>query len=77
MSMLTLELKNDSDLEIFIAFAKRLNVVILDIKQPKLENKNPFYFLDQLANKGGVKTIPDPSAWQREIRKDKKLFNRE
>ena len=78
MSLLTLELKNDSDLELFVAFARRMNIVVLDIKQTISENKqSPVYWLEQLANKGGVKSIPDPSDWQKEIRTDKKLFNRE
>lgn len=78
MSLLTLELKNDSDLELLIAFAKRLNIMVLEIKQAKTETKqSPVYWLEQLADTGGVKSISDPSAWQKKIRADKPLFNRE
>ncbi len=33
--------------------------------------------LDKLAAAGGVSSIPDPVAWQREIRKDRPLPGRE
>lgn len=29
--------------------------------------------LDKLAAKGGISNIPDPSAWQREVREDRPL----
>jgi len=78
MSLLTLELKNDSDLELIIAFAKRLNIMVLDIKKTKTDSKqSPVYWLDQLADAGGVKAIANPSEWQKKIRTDKPLFNRD
>ena len=33
--------------------------------------------LREIASRGGIKSIPDPVAWQREIREDKPLFGRE
>ena len=39
MSVLTLELNNDADLDLFISFAKRLNAGILDITQSKTIEK--------------------------------------
>ena len=33
--------------------------------------------LESLAAMGGIKSIPDPSAWQREIRQDRPLPGRE
>lgn len=33
--------------------------------------------LDKLAEMGGIKSIPDPLAWQREIREDRPLPGRE
>jgi len=33
--------------------------------------------LERLAAMGGIKSIPDPSAWQREIREDRPLPGRE
>lgn len=78
MSILTLELKNESDLKLLVDFAKRLNISILEIKKSKTINKqSPLYWLDKLANNGGVASISDPSAWQKEVRNDKPLLNRE
>ena len=78
MSLLTLELKNEADLDLFISFAKRLNVTILDIKQTKKnEKQSPVLWLEKIAKKGGVKSISNPSEWQREIRTDPVLPNRD
>ena len=78
MSLLTLELKNEGDLNLFISFAKRLNVTILDIKQTKKnEKQSPVIWLEKIAKKGGVKSISNPSEWQREIRTDPVLPNRD
>jgi hypothetical protein len=78
MSLLTLELKNEADLDLFISFAKRLNVTILDIKQTKKnEKQSPVIWLEKIAKKGGVKSISNPSEWQREIRTDPVLPNRD
>ena len=78
MSLLTLELKNEADLDLFISFAKRLNVNILDIKKTdKNEKQNPVLWLEKIAKKGGIKSISDPSEWQRETRTDNILLNRD
>ena len=78
MSLLTLELKNEADLNLFISFAKRLNVTILDIKQTQItEKQSPVLWLEKIAIKGGVKSISDPSEWQREIRTEPVLPNRD
>jgi len=78
MSLLTLELKNEADLNLFISFAKRLNVTILDIKQTQtIEKQSPVLWLERIAKKGGIKSISNPSEWQREIRTDPILPNRD
>ena len=33
--------------------------------------------LREIASRGGIRSIPDPVAWQREIRKDRKLPGRD
>ncbi len=78
MSLLTLELKNDADLDLFISFAKRLNVNILDIKKTEnIEKLSSVLWLEKIAKKGGIKSISDPSEWQRETRTDNILLNRD
>lgn len=78
MSIVTLELKDDSDLELLIAFARRLNVKVLQVTgKPSEIKKDPIYWLEELVKLGGVKSISNPSEWQREIRKDRVLDGRE
>jgi len=68
MSVLTLELENDADLELLISFAKRLNASIVEITDRKIDkSQDSISWLEQLALKGGVKSIPNPSEWQREM----------
>jgi hypothetical protein len=38
--------------------------------------KRAIEFLRQIACRGGIKSIPDPVAWQREIRRDRPLPGR-
>ena len=78
MSLLTLELKNEADLDLFISFAKRLNVNILDIKNiENIEKLSSVLWLEKIAKKGGIKSISNPSEWQKEIRTDPILPNRD
>jgi hypothetical protein len=78
MSLLTVELKNESDLELFLSFAKRLDAAIIDISKTKSNSQqSPVSWLERIAKKGGVKTISNPSEWQRDTRKDKILPNRD
>jgi len=81
MQTITLELKNKEDAEIILSIAKRLEGKVLksenEIKTPKPKLKFAFSHLDRIAKKGNLKkTIPDPVAWQKEIRKDRKLPGR-
>ena len=48
------------------------------IHRPTPEQKRQAYeAIERLRAQGGIKSIPDPSAWQREIRKDRPLPGRE
>jgi hypothetical protein len=38
---------------------------------------NPLDSLRRIAARGGIKNIPDPARWQREIRQDRPLPDRE
>jgi hypothetical protein len=78
MSLLTLELKNDEDLDLILALANRVNAIVHKIdKSIKSSNQGPVYWLEKIAEKGGITSIEDPSEWQKEIRKDKVLAFRE
>jgi hypothetical protein len=77
MNQITLVLQNESDLELLIEFAKRMNAIILDITERVTKaQQNPVFWLEQIAEIGGVKSINNPSVWQKETRCDKPLLNR-
>jgi hypothetical protein len=77
MKLVTLELKHDEDIELLVAFTKRIDGEILNIKEASAESsQGPVYWLDELARRGGINTINDPSEWQRDQRSDKMLVNR-
>jgi len=78
MSLLTLKLKNKIDLELLISVAQRLDAEIIDISEEEQnEYQSPVEWLELLAKEGGIQSIQNPSVWQKEIRKDKVLPNRE
>lgn len=56
----------------------------LSIKKTKVRNKASkdnadalYELMTKKANSGGIESIKDPIAWQKEVRKDKKLYGRE
>lgn len=78
MNKIILEIPNKKDMELLIAFAKRLNAIVIDKKSKQtLKKKSPVYWLEQLVNIGGIKSIKEPVEWQREVRKDRKLSLRD
>ncbi len=78
MSYLILETQNKSDIELIIAYAKKINAKVVEITQAKKnEDASPMDWLEKLAKKGGVQSIENPIIWQKEIRNDKPLLNRE
>lgn len=44
---------------------------------PKSDGKKMAEALAKIAARGGIKSIPDPVAWQREMRKDRPLPGRD
>ena len=67
---LTIEIDNPEDVVLLRAILARFQIRIVSEEQP---SESPLFWLDQLAAQGGVKTIDDPSAWQREMRQDNQL----
>lgn len=71
MKLVTLELKNDNDIDLLIAFTRRLDGEILNIEEiDKDTSRGPVFWLNELAKKGGIHAIEDPSEWQRNQRVD-------
>ena len=80
MRTIILEISNSEDAEMIIALAKRLNLRILKNSDDELleRSQRALKIMSQIAERGTIsELIPDPVAWQKEIPKDKLLFNRE
>jgi hypothetical protein len=80
MRTIILEISDSEDAEMIIALAKRLNLRILKNSDDELleRSQRALKIMSQIAERGTIsELIPDPVAWQKEIRKDKPLLNRE
>jgi hypothetical protein len=58
----------------------RVQIVVLEQKSSQRKQTDPkamLVALEKIASQGGVKSIPDPLAWQIETRKDRPLPGRE
>jgi len=81
MQTITLKVKNDNDISLLILLAERLGISI--VSKPKslkknLDNSELFFQLDNLRKKNDLFTeINNPISWQKEIRNDRNLLNRD
>lgn len=75
MSKLVLDIPNQSALDEIIALTKKLEITVIDIE--KTTNNSPFAYLKKIADNGGVATIKNASDWQKEIRQERDLYNRD
>ena len=62
------------DAEVLVTFLATNGSALMDKAERGARMKAA---LDQLAARGGIQSIPDPVAWQREIRQDRPLPGRE
>lgn len=64
----------------FINTNKRVDVVVYPadkpIKQSKADRLRAVAALQSIADRGGIKSIPDPDKWLRDIRRDRPLPGR-
>lgn len=65
------ELQKNSEITVEVSV-----VAIPRSKQQQMNSKKAVAALERIASRGGVKSIPDPVKWQREIRKDRRLPGR-
>lgn len=80
MRTIILEISDSEDAEIIIALANRLKLRILKNSDAEIleRSQRALKIMSQIAERNTIrKLIPDPVAWQKEIRKDKPLLNRE
>lgn len=64
------EIANDERMEVYITR-------VADTTNSEPNGKRAAAALQKIADMGGVKSIPDPDKWLREIRKDRPLPGRE
>ena len=81
MQTITLKVKNENDIPLLISLAERLGISIVAIPERTEKNIDNSYLFTQLGNfrkKNELfEGINNPVTWQKEIRKDKDLLNRE
>lgn len=80
MQTITLEIQDPEIAEMIVGLARKLNVkIVKGLDEKNLEkSKEALKIMRRIAQRGTLaKAIPDPVAWQREIRKDKLLLGRE
>ena len=73
---ITIQLYDSSDIELLLAFLQRIGAEVVRKTQDS-PSVSAVQWLEALAHEEGVKSIPNPSEWQREIRQDKPLIFRE
>lgn len=84
---ITISGKDKKRLKLVEKLAKELGLSITksksDIKDEEIElsdkerSEKLYQLMEEMAASGGIESIQDPIAWQREVREDKKLYGRE
>lgn len=81
MQTITLKVKNDNDISLLIRLAERLGISIITKQKISTRNSDNSELFSQLNNfrkKNELfAEINKPSLWQKEIRTDKSLLNKE
>lgn len=75
MSKIVLDIPNASAIDEIIALTKKLDGSVIDIESTS--KKSPFQFLQNISKNGGISSIKNASIWQKEIRAEKKLLQRD
>jgi hypothetical protein len=55
----------------------KVTATLIPVSGETEQEVNPLDSLRRIAARGGIKNIPDPARWQREIRQDRPLPDRE
>lgn len=75
MSKIILDIPDTSSLDEIIALTKKLDGTVIEIEKQSVGL--PFQYLKKIADNGGIASIKDASIWQKEIRQEKDLYNRD
>ncbi len=65
--------KNLSQVDALLSVLIRHNTAPKTKKNHQIDDQSPIYWLEKLAEIGGISSIEDPVEWQRSIREDRKL----
>ena len=76
---LVIEIGNETDANLLVSLVKRLKGKILKESATATKSKatksiSSITALENLAKRGGISSIENPSEWQREQRKDRKTL---
>jgi hypothetical protein len=71
MNTIILNIPDDNDYSLLLRLLKRLGIKTETAKTAS--SKKMVHALEALAKKGGIKSIDNPSVWQKEVRKDRNL----
>ncbi|NCO55718.1 MAG: hypothetical protein COZ21_14405 [Bacteroidetes bacterium CG_4_10_14_3_um_filter_31_20] len=81
MQTIILKVKNNNDISLLIRLAERLGISIItkpESYEKGLDNSDLFFLLHDFRKKNELFTgISNPVTWQKEIRKDRNLLNRD
>lgn len=80
MQTITLEIQDPEVAEMILGLARKLNIkIVKGLNEKNLErSKEALKIMRSIARRGTLaKAIPDPVAWQKEIRKDRPLPGRD
>ena len=75
MSRITIETKDQEVLDLIKRLADKKRIKILEHTEIKMTD--PVEIMNKIAVNSSLSSIKDPVAWQRELRKDRKLPFRE
>lgn len=81
MQTIILKVKNESDISLLISLAKRLGISIVAKTEnvaKETDNTELFAYLHKLRKNNKLFShVDNPVVWQKEMRKDRKLLNRD
>lgn len=80
MSKITIDIENEEDRQFIEVLLKKLGIGnIEELHEPGVTNqlsngKEVADLMQEIAESGGLSTIEDPVAWQKEVRTDNPIF---
>lgn len=73
MQRITIEIENNSDLQLLLLLTQRIGLKLITSFTPPMAAKERENLLEIIAKGGNMSYIENPMEWQREQRKDRSL----